>query len=236
MPFQLLDLILAGIMLISGLLALMRGFTREVLSLVAWGAAAAAGVFAAFNPQLVALASQYIEPEIVAKIAAGGVVFLVVLIIVSLISVKIADFVLDSAAGAFDRTLGFVYGMARGLVLVAIAYLFYGWLTPLDRQEEWVKNAQTLPYIKSVGDLILGFVPPDIAETLRNTAILGNPEGGTTTTPKQDPAGAAQPGEEGYKNDDINGLDQLNQGLAPSQGGTQQQEQQPSFGGQSNSN
>jgi len=234
MPFQLLDLILAGIMIISGLLALMRGFTREVLSLVAWGAAAAAGFVAAFNPQLVDLAGQYVEPQIVARIAAGGIVFLVVLIIVSLISVKIADFVLDSAAGAFDRTLGFVYGLVRGLVLVAVAYLFYGWLTPPDRQEEWVKNAQTLPYVKSVGDFILGFFPPDIAETLRNTAILGNPESaGTKQSP---PSDAAQPGEEGYKNDDINGLDQLNQGLEPSQGGTQQQPQQPSFGGQANPN
>ena len=52
------------------------------------------------------------------------------------------------AAGAFDRTLGFIYGLARGLVLVAIAYLFYGWLLPLDRQDDWVKNARSLPMIR----------------------------------------------------------------------------------------
>ena len=46
MPFQVLDLILLGIMLISGLLALMRGFTREVLSLISWGLAAVAAYFA----------------------------------------------------------------------------------------------------------------------------------------------------------------------------------------------
>ena len=46
MSLHLLDFILLGIMLISGLLALMRGFTREVLSLVAWGAAAVAAYFA----------------------------------------------------------------------------------------------------------------------------------------------------------------------------------------------
>jgi membrane protein required for colicin V production len=233
MPFQLLDLILFGIMLISGLLALMRGFTREVLSLVAWGAAAAAGFVAAFNPQLVELAGQYVEPEIVARIAAGGVAFLVVLIIVSLVSVKIADFILDSAAGAFDRTLGFIYGLLRGLVLVAVAYLFYGWLTPPDRQEEWVRNAQTLPYIKTVGDFILDFIPPDIAETLRNTAIISNPQPSAT---QPAPAGdAPQPGEEGYRSDDTNGLDQLNQGLQPSQGGEAPAEQ-PATGGQANPN
>ena len=107
MPFQLLDLILAGIMLVSGLLALMRGFTREVLSLIAWGAAAVAAYFAIHSPELVAYASKYLQPEIVAKIAVGAAVFLIVLIIVSLISVKLSDAVVDSAAGAFDRTLGF---------------------------------------------------------------------------------------------------------------------------------
>ena len=74
MPFQLLDLILVAIMLVSGLLALMRGFTREVLSLVAWGCAAAAAFFAIHSQSLLDLANQYIKPEIAAKIAvAGGV-------------------------------------------------------------------------------------------------------------------------------------------------------------------
>ena len=52
MPFQLLDLILIGIMIISGLLALMRGFTREVLSLLAWGIAGIAALGAVLSPQL----------------------------------------------------------------------------------------------------------------------------------------------------------------------------------------
>ena len=56
MPLTLLDFILLGIMLISGVLALARGFTREVLSLVAWGAAAIAAYVAIKQPSLVELA------------------------------------------------------------------------------------------------------------------------------------------------------------------------------------
>ena len=83
-------------MLISGLLALMRGFTREVLSLVAWGVAAVARPIFAIKPQSSAdLAKQYVDQEILAKIAVGAGVFLIVLIIVSLISVKISDSVVD---------------------------------------------------------------------------------------------------------------------------------------------
>lgn len=245
MPFQLLDLILAGIMIISGLLALMRGFTREVLSLIAWGAAAVGAYFAIRSPELLGFASQYLQPDIVAKIAVGGGIFLVVLIIVSLISVKLSDVVVDSAAGAFDRTLGFFYGLARGLVLVVIAYLFYGWLIPIDRQEDWVKNARTLPIIQSVGEVILSLVPPDIAETLTNSSILSNQNAPATT--QQPPAAQSGSGEttaptdeEGYKKNESQGLDQLIQGT---QGGQQQQnspppdnQEQPDFGGQSNPN
>lgn len=244
MPFQLLDLILAGIMIISGLLALMRGFTREVLSLIAWGAAAVGAYFAIRSPELLGFANQYLQPEIVAKIAVGGGIFLVVLIIVSLISVKLSDVVVDSAAGAFDRTLGFFYGLARGLVLVVIAYLFYGWLIPIDRQEDWVKNARTLPVIQSVGEVILSLVPPDIAETLTNSSILSNQNTPATQQPPAAQGGTgettAPTDEEGYKKNESQGLDQLIQGT---QGGQQQQnspppdnQEQPDFGGQSNPN
>jgi membrane protein required for colicin V production len=258
MPFQLLDIILAGIMIISGLLALMRGFTREVLSLIAWGAAAVAAYFAIKTPELVAFAGQYLpKPDIVAKIAVGGGVFLVVLIVVSLVSVKLSDVVVDSAAGAFDRTLGFFYGLARGLVLVVIAYLFYGWLIPLERQEEWVKNARSLPLITMVKDVIIDLVPPDIAETLANSSNIGTqapvqqpPAAQTNTGETQSPAGETQPPAGETQNStgetqaptqsDQGGLDQLIQGT---QGGQQQQsspppenQEQPDFGGQTNPN
>src|SRR5688572_10693401 len=116
MPFEMLDIILGGIMLLSALLALTRGFTREVLSLVSWGLAAAAGLFAAFNQELVAFALDYVQSDVIARIAVGGGVFLIVLIILSIISVRVADWVLDSAAGPFDRTFGLIYGLVRGLV------------------------------------------------------------------------------------------------------------------------
>ena len=223
MPFQLLDLILGGIMIISGLLALMRGFTREVLSLVAWGAAAVAALFAILNPQLVEMASQYLEPPVVAKIALGGGVFLVVLIIVSLISIKISDYVVDSAAGAFDRTLGLAYGLARGLVLVVIAYIFYGWLTPIENQEPWIKNARSMPIINSVKDVILAFVPADIADMLKNTNIVSNPDGGGADIKAPEAAESMKPAEQ-------QGLDQLIEGTEG------KGEQKPVFGGEGTSN
>ena len=221
MPFQLLDLILFGIMLGSGLLALMRGFTREVLSLVAWGAAAFATYFAIKQQVLLDLAMPYLGQAILAKIAVGAIALVITLIVVSIISVKISDSVVDSAAGAFDRTLGFIYGLARGFVIVVIAYLLYGWLTPFDKQEDWVRNASSLPAIKAAGATLLEFMPPDIAETLSNTALMKNPEGAPGSTAQPAP-NAATP-ESGYQSGETQGLDNLIEGTGNST-------QQPEFG------
>jgi membrane protein required for colicin V production len=219
MSLTLFDFILLAIMLASGLLALMRGFTREVLSLVAWGAAAIAAYVAIKQPALIEFAKTsvpYLDKEILAQIAVGASAFLIVLIIVSIISVKISDYVVDSAAGSFDRTLGFLFGVARGFVFVAIAYLFYGWLLPYDKQVNWVRSAYSLPMIKSAGEGIISFMPPEIAETLSNTALLESPEQGAEQQ-------APEQTEGGYKSNENQGLENLIEGTGGS-------EQQPASG------
>ncbi len=200
MPLQILDFILIGIMLVSGILALARGFTREVLSLIAWAAAAVAAYFAIQQKQLIDLVMPYVDKPVLAQIAVGAVAFLITLIIVSIISVKISDRVVDSSVGAFDRSLGFIYGLARGLVLVSVAYLFYGWLQPPENQEDWIRNAQSLPVVRGVSEFLVGLMPPDIAETLSKTALT-NPEGAVTPP--------AAEGETGYSNGQTQGLENL---------------------------
>ena len=61
--FQILDFILFGIMLVSGLLALARGFTRELLSLAAWGAAAGAAWFATKQKPIMDLVAPHVDPS-----------------------------------------------------------------------------------------------------------------------------------------------------------------------------
>ncbi len=208
MSFQILDFVLIGIMIVSSLLALARGFTREVLSLVAWGLAAGAAYLATKQQPLIDLALPYVDKPIIAQIAVAAIAFVLVLIVVSVISVKISDRVIDSSVGAFDRTLGFFYGLLRGLVLVSIAYLFYGWLLPVDRQEDWVRNAVTLPVIRTVSNAMLGLMPPDIAEKLSNATLIGNPD-----APVSKPAtSAATETGSGYSNGETKSLDNLVEG------------------------
>src|SRR5262245_54738212 len=118
MPITLLDIILLGVMLISALLAMIRGFLREVLSIAAWVIAAVAATLC--YSKLLPLAKSYFNNDIVAAGVVIGGTFLATLLIVSVITVRFSDMVLDSRIGALDRTLGFLFGLARGLVIVVV--------------------------------------------------------------------------------------------------------------------
>jgi membrane protein required for colicin V production len=159
MPVTLLDLIVIGVMLISALLAMVRGFTREVLSIAAWVAAAVAALF--LHPYVTPFIAPYIKNPTVAQLVAGGAVFLVTLIVVSFITIRISDMILDSRIGAIDRTLGFLFGAARGLLLAVVAFLFFAWLVPDDRQPVWVQQAKSKPMLLAGGNWLMNLLPND---------------------------------------------------------------------------
>jgi membrane protein required for colicin V production len=239
MQFQWTDLVVAAIMLISGLLALARGFTREVLSLIAWGVAGLAGLACALNPQIVATAQQYIPQEIAAKIAVGAGVFLVVLIIMSLISIKISDWVLDAPVGPFDRTLGFFYGVVRGLLLVVIAYFFYDLFVPREKQDEVVRTARLLPIVQSVRNTAVSMLPAQIQERIQNMTSIESGTPSPTAQPSQGESGEEDQGS-GYGNTQRNAIDQM---IESTQGAPREPanpaptpappvQEQPNFGGQ----
>ena len=104
MPITILDLVLLGVMLISGLLAMVRGFMREILSIAAWGAAALVTLYA-FSKRL-PTAKTYFNNDTVASVVVVAGTFIGTLIVVSVITVRISDMILDSRIGALDRTLG----------------------------------------------------------------------------------------------------------------------------------
>jgi len=122
-----LDAALVAIVAISGIVAMYRGLTREILSILSWIAAAAACVYFVFKFKAEAqqVADQFHAPLLVAQVGIGGLIFLVVLIVVHLITSRISDSVLDSRVGAIDRILGCAFGIARGFVLVVIPFMFY---------------------------------------------------------------------------------------------------------------
>ncbi|MGH6770419.1 MAG: CvpA family protein [Xanthobacteraceae bacterium] len=155
----LLDIILLGVMLVSALLAMIRGFMREILSIAAWVIAAIVTLYA--YARLLPYAKTYFNNDIIAAGAVIGGTFLGTLLIVSIITVRFSDMVLDSRVGALDRTLGFLFGLARGLIIVVVAFLFFDWLVPQRTQPTWVANAKSLSVLQSTGGWLISMLPDD---------------------------------------------------------------------------
>jgi membrane protein required for colicin V production len=164
MPITLLDIILLLVMLVSGLLAMIRGFMREILSIGSWGVAALVTLYS--YPRVLPLAKQYFASDSVAAAVSAGGIFLATLLIVSIITARISDMVLDSRVGALDRTLGFLFGLARGLVIVVVAFLFFAWLVPDRSQPEWVRSAKSKLVLQNTGQWLMSMLPDDPESTI----------------------------------------------------------------------
>lgn len=228
MPVTLLDLIVISVMLISGLLAMVRGFLREVFSIVSW--IAAAGVAAYFYPRLLPFTKQYISQDTVALAVTVAVLFLGTLLIVSIISARLSDIVLDSRIGALDRTLGFAFGLARGLLVMVVAFLFFNWLVPDKSQPPWVLNAKSRPVLQNTGNWLVSLLPDDPENTILKK-LKRSPDGedggappsppgqvpgqrsdkgtGGTTLAAQSAAPTTAAAPSGYRAGDRQGIDQL---------------------------
>lgn len=195
MPITLLDGIVIGFTLVSAMLAMVRGFSREVLSVASWVAAAAAAYF--LYPLILPYVQPYIDHKAVALAASAGAVFFIALIVVTVITMKVADFIIDSKVGALDRTLGFVYGAARGLLVLAVALLFFNWLVGAN-PPAWVTNAKSRPLLESIGTWVQGVLPDDPENSILNRIRGQQPEAGqppATTAPARptQPAGPGRP-------------------------------------------
>src|SRR3979409_847966 len=159
MPITILDLVLLAVMLISGLLAMVRGFMREILSIAAWGAAAVVTLYA-FS-KLLPTAKTYFNNDTVAAVVVVAGVFVGTLIVVSVVTVRISDMILDSRLGARDRALGCLVGLARGLLIVVVAFLFFSWLVPDKQRPDWVTGAKSRLVLQGTGCWRISLSPDD---------------------------------------------------------------------------
>lgn len=205
-----LDVIVIIVLLTSAVLAMVRGLVREVLSIAAWGSAAAAAYF--FHEPIVPMVKPFVETGIVATIIAAAVIFFIALVVASYLTMRISDFVLDGRVGALDQFLGFFFGAARGVLLVVVAFLFFQWLTYPSLP--WVSQANSKPILENIGQLLISALPEDLEAALQKYMRHDD-----------DPGSSSEPPtivDEGAEREDINygsgtrqGLDQLIENSEP---------------------
>lgn len=164
MPITIFDGIVIGVVLFSAVLAMVRGFSREILSIVSWGGSAVAAFY--LYPLLVPYALRYTADTRIATIASAAVIFLIALIVISFITIRIADFIIDSRIGALDRTLGFLFGAARGLLLMVVVVAFWNWLVAPAARPDWVNNAKSKPFLDSMVEKLKAQLPENVQALL----------------------------------------------------------------------
>lgn len=178
MVFTGVDVGVAVLVLISAILATARGFTREILSLATWAGSAAIAAYMYFYHQ--DIAAKYIDNPLVATGVTVIGTFLVSLIILHLLTMWIGDLVVDSRVGPLDRTLGFVFGAARGILICIVAAVFAEFLLA-PKLPDMVANAKSYPPLRDSGHYLITLLPDDLEKQF--TDFLQKRNQGTDTGP-----------------------------------------------------
>ena len=162
---NIVDIVVIAVIIISGLFAFVRGFVQETLSVVGWVGAPLATfyTFEYLRPFL----RRYIDHGLIADILTGVAIFVVTLVVLSLVSHGFAVRVRASPVSALDRSLGFLFGLARGAVVVVAAYLLVEWAVEREERPPWLLEARLMPYAEYGGEIARSLVP----ESWRNKGV-----------------------------------------------------------------
>lgn len=214
----LFDIIVIGVLLVSSMLAMLRGFTNEVLSILAWvvGALAALWLF----PYLTPVLAEVISPAWLAAAAAAIGIFIAGYLVTAALTSRWSGSLMEihDRAGMLDRTLGFIFGLARGLLIVTVAYLFFAWLVPNPAdQPDWIRNAKTRTVVEDTAAFLFSLAPQDSgSSTSRSTApVQSEPPRQQAAPAPAEPArpapdsGADRGNGAGYNPSERRGLDRL---------------------------
>jgi len=195
---SLIDIAILGILLISALFAYQRGFARETISIFAW-VATGAGTYFAF-PWMRPLAQNAIPIQMLADVIALFVTFFGFLMVLSFISKRLAGKLKTNAPGGVDRTLGFAFGLARGIVLVGVSFWFLGIAGTGSQPPAYVARASLFPLVDMTAQAFSAIVPQPDGPRARGVASASDPA-------YEAPEGDVD--ENGYADSERRALDQL---------------------------
>ena len=218
LPLSIADFVLLGIIFLSGSLAYFRGAVREFFFLATWGGAVAA-TFYLYRFTLPMVSGWVGEDPLIAALANTAglfVISLTVLTLISMVSVKRAE---DSKLSIHDRSLGFVFGLVRGVLVVCLIYLLYTSMVPTyEEQPEWLREARLTPVVAKGAEIMLALAPAEwgmqgerVAEQLKDTSSAIEPlvDYNDLVNPQPDVPETGNSTEDGYNDDYRSALDDM---------------------------
>jgi membrane protein required for colicin V production len=156
---NMVDLLVMAVVGVSALLGLSRGLVREILGLGSWLTAG----YAAYRlgPSIMPMTRQAIGNPDIADPAAYAITFVAILILLSLLANLVGRLVQLSALGGLDRTLGLVFGILRGALVLVAAYIPLALMLPPEKWPPAVLQARSLPWIYAGAVWAADKLPPD---------------------------------------------------------------------------
>jgi membrane protein required for colicin V production len=155
------DLIIIAVVLLSGLLAFMRGFLKETASLIAWlGGALAVYLYVFQGPSTHNW--NYVAHLPTSQLLISGGIFISVVLVLSLLGGAVAKMLDQETFGFLNRMLGFIYGLARGAFVICLLYAVAVWVIPVINRNEpppWLKEARVFPLIDYGGFMLANLWP-----------------------------------------------------------------------------
>lgn len=173
MALTIADAVVALVVLVSAFLAFNRGFVREGLAIGGWIAAAFVAFY--FAPMVSPLVLEipylggFLRPSCTLTALAGFVVvFGVALIVLSIFTPVLSSAVHATPLAAVDRGLGFLFGVARGLLLVAVVYLLYNLVVTDTERLAVIENSASHALISDAAEAIKAHAPTSIPDWLQS--------------------------------------------------------------------
>lgn len=172
------DYILIAIVGLSMVLSLWRGFVREMISLI--GLVLAFLVASRLSGSAGEYLGQWIDNSTIADGAGFALIFVIVMLVVGVIGAVIRKLVDMADLTATDRTLGIFFGAARGMLLIALAFLVYTSVTKPNAS--WYKNSLLTPYAVELGNMLGGIIPEGYPFSRQGSAKQSSPQSSSTKT------------------------------------------------------
>jgi membrane protein required for colicin V production len=180
---MIVDIIVLAVLLLSALISFIRGFIREVLTILGVAGGIAAAYFG--GPLLSPTIKDWlgvvpgevpkrllgiIPYDILGDILSYGLIFIIVVIVLSVVSHILAETARAVGLGAIDRTLGVVFGLLRGILLLGVLYLIPFYVTSAETKADIARDSKTYVYVESVTKWLASFLPAEAVQKLEESS------------------------------------------------------------------
>ena len=151
------DLVIIGIIVLSALISLIRGFVKESISLVTW---VVAGLLALrYYGPMADLLEPFINSVTLREWIGGGILFVATLIVGAIVNFIVSQLVSKTGLSGTDKTLGIIFGGARGVLIVTMVVLLAG-LTPMP-EASWWQDSVMIEFFQQLAEWVRGVIPAD---------------------------------------------------------------------------